>query len=226
MIAMPTKWLPAAVCNDMVLALRRDESPKTQTRRIIAGLPRDWTPCRKPLSWGPGDFAFYTMADPVGTAPTLFLPHWPVGVGLWVKEQTRQLRTVEQAVYQQPGTTEYVCDGRNSGIEWTAPKARGLPPMLMRRELARTLLTVTAVRAERVNEISERDALAEGVLPRELTPGGCLSALAAYHDLWDSLHGKKPGERFQDGPFVWVYELRRITTDFKEAQAILKGTAG
>jgi hypothetical protein len=171
------------------------------------------------LLYVPGTQAWYCpCTDPV----TVYLPRWPVGVGLWVQEST--YRAVAPGCSGVSVAT-YRADNRPTETPWTA-KNSGLPPRYMKRELARTLLTVTAVRAERVNEISERDALAEGVLPRELTPGGCLSALAAYHDLWDSLHGKKPGERFQDGPFVWVYELRRITTDFKEAQAILKGTAG
>jgi hypothetical protein len=250
-VNLPTKWLPAAFANDMVLALRRDENPKTQTRRVMGW--RDIVAAR-----GSDPKRDFTMACEVRNDWRVFLgkynvcigvaqPRWPVGVGLYVAEGTHQEYTTSDRATPNGCLTVYSCDDavakRANGwaVEWTA-RNTGLPGRFMRRELARTLLTVTAVRAERVNEISEEDAIAEGILctvtddgegyfyeaPSPRTDSGFVqtdTAREAYNHLWDSLHGTKPGERFEDGPFVWCYTLKRITTDYAEAQRILKETA-
>lgn len=72
---------------------------------------------------------------------------------------------------------------------------------------------VTAVRCERVDSISEADALAEGCKPDNYTEaqkrGEYLGAVNRFSVLWDSIHGKQPGKRFSDGPFVWAYTFER-----------------
>lgn len=62
---------------------------------------------------------------------------------------------------------------------------------------------VTAVRCERVNEISEADALAEGC-ERVNDP-----AKDNFEILWNSIH-REPSTRFADAPWVWVIELRML----------------
>lgn len=72
---------------------------------------------------------------------------------------------------------------------------------------------VVAVRCERVNAISEADALAEGCDGN--CPVGYILAHQAgpcrYHfaQLWDSIH-QKPGTRFADAPWCFVVEWRKV----------------
>lgn len=82
-------------------------------------------------------------------------------------------------------------------------------------------LEVTAVRTERLFDMSEADAIAEGVYPAAVFGGRVRSwlphegdravfyrsARGAYSGLWESIHG--PGS-WGANPIVWVYEFRRI----------------
>ncbi len=90
-------------------------------------------------------------------------------------------------------------------------KLRG--PRAMCRWMSRLTLTVTEVRVERLNDISEADAVAEGLVPASGAPlsdgrpgfytadtdGPGLLPVSAYALLWDTLHG--PGAWAQN-PFV------------------------
>lgn len=94
------------------------------------------------------------------------------------------------------------------------------PSIFMPRWASRITLEVTGVRAERLQNITEGDARAEGI-----TDGGCLNcgnhepcgcgnpipdARDAFIWLWDSINGKRPGCAWADNPFVWVIAFRRV----------------
>ena len=72
----------------------------------------------------------------------------------------------------------------------------------------RTVLT--DVRAERVQGISEEDAIAEGI------PRGAVQyighAIAMFAELWDSINGKKPGFAWADNPWTWALTYRLLKT--------------
>lgn len=95
------------------------------------------------------------------------------------------------------------------------------PGMHMPRWASRLTLTVTDVRVQRLQDISEDDARAEGI--QAFHPGnppsvatffhhtipehrnaGFINARRAFEDLWESLHDK-PGTRWEDNP--WLYAL-------------------
>lgn len=88
-------------------------------------------------------------------------------------------------------------------------KAR--PSIHMPRQFSRILLEITAVRVERLQDISEADAIAEGVnvhpdhhgKPR----GSIYSPVQAYRDLWESINGP---DAWDANPFVWVVEFRMV----------------
>ena len=92
------------------------------------------------------------------------------------------------------------------------------PSIHMPRSASRITLEVTAVRIERLNDISEADALAEGVqcesyidYRRATTEDGHplhSHAVDLFHLLWESLHG--PGS-WAANPLVWVIGFKRIT---------------
>ena len=92
--------------------------------------------------------------------------------------------------------------------------------IFMPMSAARIFLEVMAVRVERVNQIREADAEAEGsywglVITEGKIPKGQVghrtgygrSRKAGYKQLWDSIYGQGS---FEKGPWVWVYEVQRI----------------
>ena len=84
--------------------------------------------------------------------------------------------------------------------------------MFMPRWASRITLEITSVRVERLRDISEDDAKAEGCQPPfPLTHAGAVIPLrwhGAYRKLWESING--PGS-WEANPFVWVIEFRRLT---------------
>lgn len=90
-------------------------------------------------------------------------------------------------------------------------KPRWRPSMNMPKAFSRILLEVTDVRVERVQGISEADALAEGCDPfRWQKAGGSEtfdSARECFESLWDSI--AKPGEQWADNPWVWAVNFKR-----------------
>ena len=84
-------------------------------------------------------------------------------------------------------------------------------PLFLRPCHARIWRTITRVRCQRLQEITPRDAYAEGVIPsHDPIPVG-LSwdetvgsvAVPAYRRKWESING--PGS-WEKNPWVWVYE--------------------
>lgn len=87
------------------------------------------------------------------------------------------------------------------------PKGPNRPGIHMPRWASRLTLHVTNVRVQRLQEISEADARAEGIEPREIRPvhdigqpaetwwfgteNGRASAKSAFRDLWDSLNAER-----------------------------------
>lgn len=93
-------------------------------------------------------------------------------------------------------------------------------PLFMPKWAARWWMEVTDVRVERVQEITEADAIAEGVVPRfrngepiehDGTGAVCQEAFA---DLWDSINGKPRKDgidiSWKANPWVRVVAFRRI----------------
>lgn len=88
------------------------------------------------------------------------------------------------------------------------------PGMFMPRAASRLTLEISGVRVERLQEISETDAMAEGVGGmRDMRFAVALGNLHStayrlnYMDLWDSINGKK--HPWKSNPFVWIIEFVR-----------------
>lgn len=71
------------------------------------------------------------------------------------------------------------------------------PSIHMRREYSRIQLEITAVRVERLQDISDQDAIAEG-MPVD-------DAVYDYSKLWDQING---AGSWSANPLVWVVEFR------------------
>ncbi len=86
-----------------------------------------------------------------------------------------------------------------------------VPAIHMPRWASRITLEITGIRMERLQDISESDALAEGWSRRDdLTSDDEVHREAArewFMDIWESING--PGS-WCANPWVWVVEFRRI----------------
>jgi hypothetical protein len=128
---------------------------------------------------------------------------------LWVRETW--LKTTG-------GTIWYRADGHDIA------KGHWRPSIFMPRWACRLVLELTAVRVERVQDISEADAKAEGVPLSNGSATGqryyeawgpdrkCVSHVTArlpFTALWDSINAKR-GYSWASNPWVWVLTFRRL----------------
>lgn len=87
---------------------------------------------------------------------------------------------------------------------------RWRPSIHMPRWASRLLLEVVEVRAERLQDIREYDAEAEGVtLPATWAPGKDPTYRHHFANLWDSINAKR-GYPWASNPWVWALTFRRL----------------
>ncbi|MEM5294200.1 hypothetical protein VSR82_07640 [Burkholderia sp. JPY481] len=99
-----------------------------------------------------------------------------------------------------------------------APKFGRIPSIHMPRSCSRITLEVIGVRVERLQDISEDDARAEGAYLFPGEGGGWKfgrgeqeydSAVEAYQHLWDSLNAER-GFGWDKNPWIWIIEFKRV----------------
>jgi len=98
-------------------------------------------------------------------------------------------------------------DGFGADDPWWLD-AKWEPSIHMPRNFSRITLEITGVRVERLQDISEEDAKAEGV---ERHAPACVVGRpyrVPYSVLWESING--PGS-WDANPWVWVVEFKRVT---------------
>jgi hypothetical protein len=206
---------------DMVRAIF--DGRKTQTRRVVKGnfdyIVKGWPFTRQVMKLGAGDKLEVIQDDGKSIATFgLRCPYGQVGDRLWVRE-----------------TFYPYDDGMDSGgCSHVFYKADGEPPfndikwkpsIYMPREFSRIILEVTDVRVERLNNISEEDAMAEGVSTTDYFFGthlyrnkkhvsyvdylneavGCRTAKVSFDTLWESINGKGS---WKANSWVWVVEFK------------------
>lgn len=202
---------------------------KTQTRRVVKPVGGDggfvlmqgddgsWWPYRS----DDGESSFHTVKRKDGIyfdETPQACPYGQPGTKLWVRETW--------ARDDEDGTLMYRADlgrdmnanaweqGRLEGV----PRYRWRPSIHMPRWASRITLEVTGVRVERLQDIGEADALAEGVTPKwepgcsgrlmEAVGGfGFRPAASAYAELWEQINGQGSWDA---NPWVWVVEFRRL----------------
>ena len=106
-----------------------------------------------------------------------------VGDRLWVKETWRAGTSWDDnkpSMIAAHVPVDYVASPRSGG-----PDGKARPSIFMPRWASRLTLTVTDVRVQRLQEISEEDAIAEGVE----THDGADGPVAEYEALWESING-------------------------------------
>lgn len=126
---------------------------------------------------------------------------YAVGDTLWVRETWCEF---PKGVYHYMADSGAVRDEhfhQLTDIKWR-------PSIFMPHEAARIFLRVTDVRAERLLDISEDDAIAEGCRGTTLDGVPFISARGSFHALWDNLNAKR-GYGWDTNPWVWVISFER-----------------
>lgn len=184
---------------------------KTQTRRVVKAKHLPWL-----------ENSVLNFLD--GKWNQRPLPYGQPGDRLWVRE------TFCKIIGQSGGWIE--TDYRatyNHGFrlgDSLGLKKRWTPSIHMPRDASRITLEVTGVRVERLQDISEADAIAEGVFRKvgassvgdmvETATGGQLiyadptQAREEYRRLWEEINGSGSWVK---NPWVWVVDFRRIEAE-------------
>ncbi|WP_350648664.1 hypothetical protein [Pseudomonas sp. HY13-MNA-CIBAN-0226] len=145
-------------------------------------------------------------------------PYGKPGDRLWVRETFNRTNPGgESGIYYYRADGKFpkcIGGGRFTSVEsWK-------PSIHMPRAASRILLEVAAVRVERLQDISEEQAIAEGCQALE----GCKwhtfeeaaagvpmhdhTALDAFEALWEGINGE---ESWASNPWVWVVEFKQVT---------------
>jgi len=231
---------------DMVKAVL--EGRKTQTRRPMK--PQPYQP-RKDFYriryYERGDIALDTIFDPVEQSKLTYgswaagagCPFGQVGDRLYVRETWAEVYDINNNGYPNiphlPTTEEedaytlsYIVYKASIGNwHWLdedgfeTDKTNWKPSIHMPKKYARIWLEITDIRVERVQDISEDDAIDEGCSlygpfneykgASKNKPNDCMklnafsTAKRAFQDIWESC-----GYRWDGSPWVWVIEFKVI----------------
>jgi hypothetical protein len=227
---------PIIFAAPMVRALLADR--KTQTRRIVKPQPDSRGTICAPFSpeeayrngfllerWPRQEREFSNF----GRCERMHCPRGVRGDRLWVRETWGVCNGLDDL---KPSEIPYLMDViyRASSVHPDESGMKWRPPIFMPRWASRITLEITDVRVQRLHEISEEDAEAEGceawsqtaediadaqimdIAPQEkelarLLGPGTMPAKAAFRMLWDSING--PG-LWDANPWVWALTFKRV----------------
>jgi hypothetical protein len=198
------------------------DGTKTQTRRIVKPQPpQRWSKVAPVKSESAGiiGWDFYNDIDRIDhgyiNKPC---PYGKIGDRLWVRET---FCFVADSQYGEEDWIDYRATPKYSDEApacWhEEPKGnRELvwkPSIFMPRRASRITLEITGIRIERLQDISEYDAKAEGCIAGYgKIPGSKISTMMTavdyFRNLWRTINGKKAP--WASNPFVWVIEFKRI----------------
>ena len=188
---------------------------KTQTRRILK--LRDPSETYSVVDDSGGSL-WPASADEYGQWHRDLCPYGCPGDRLWVREtwSPDHARTYPHypIVYRAEGYPTPADVRESKGQTQTHEQLgnfRWRPSIFMRREHCRITLELTAVRVERLQAISEADAVAEGFNEQSFRDGrGVESARHGFRTLWGKINGKRPGCTWEDNPWVWVVSFNVV----------------
>lgn len=168
---------------------------KTQTRRVMSPQPVQadnlfhW----HKTAW---DIGGALVSD---SAPVDFCPYGQPGDRLWVRE-TWCLTAAPCTLYR--------ADDKRDQQYWSLLKWK--PSIFMPRRASRLTLEIVAVRVERLQDITEDDAVAEGCQPWMKNGQMVDTAASDFVHLWSDINEKR-GYSWESNPWVWVIEFRNLS---------------
>lgn len=202
---------------------------KTQTRRVVTPQPEDahtdgaerQVAAPTCIDLAPGT-EFFRWLERAGVSEGFTCPYGQPGDRLWVRETVTAHpdypdaltlpeyeggHNQERVLYRADAPRKLV---RHYGIDFEKPRWK--PSIFMPRWACRLVLEVTSVRVERLQDITEEDAKAEGVErfgcgTLSYSHVGCCGYVRPYAVLWDEINGKRAP--WASNPWVWVIGFRR-----------------
>lgn len=201
------------------------DGAKTQTRRLVKPAPPiDFNLSMHVSKTGhlhAADYEKLRWSDPERVRWDC--PYGQPGDRLWVRETLQY----DSEVGHYYAATAAGSLGNPSGRHWVAYEKeitgkeipdRQIPSIHMPRWASRITLEITGVRVERLQDISEADAIAEGITKLKTLRGSACQIdggpvlaggpILAYRDLWESING--PGS-WDENPWVWAIEFKKVT---------------
>ncbi|UXY55348.1 ASCH domain-containing protein [Pseudomonas tohonis] len=177
--------------------------------QMVRGVLNDlkWV-TRRPVKGAAAKWLIDFTSDFVASKANDLCPYGQPGDRLWVREAWATHACLDKVpprdlVFQD---VIYLADGQPR-------KGKYRPAMYMPRWASRILLEVTAVRVERLQDITEDQAIAEGILRdgegwRGYEGGPWFaSPIGAFRSLWENIHGDGSWDA---NDYVWVIEFRRL----------------
>lgn len=229
------KERPVLFGSEMVRAILREQDPKTQTRRLngldeINECPGEW----HFIAVFQDGYARFSNKQ-TGQEVTVKCPYGGYGDRLWVKEtfQTFRKDTAEEA------NNKFIAGQNlksvNDLIAWgNMPSGHGelgilyaadfgswayntdsdlkpwKPSIFMPRKYSRILLGITEIRVQRIQDISEPDAQAEGTKYfGDIDYSRGITYRKRYSELWDKINAKR-GHGWANNDWVWVIEFKKV----------------
>lgn len=132
-------------------------------------------------------------------------PYGPVGCLLWIRELYH--------FYARLGGLANIKYYADNDVTWQhipkdakTPKVGKHPSIHMPRWASRLTQTVSAIRIERLQDISISEALAEGIVHKPF------EAISIFSKLWDSINAKR-GYSWESNPWVWVISYPKYSEE-------------
>jgi len=205
------KIRPILFSTPMVEAILKGR--KTQTRRIIKPQP----------TVNDGEYSFQLKKGVQLTGAVNEINNRSLGLAHFGKYQKGDIIWVRET-WQYSDDLEHPYLYKQKELEELKPKffkrMTWRPSIFMPKAACRIFLEVTNVRVGRLNDISENDAIAEGVLKHSdfgstgyilyTEPEAAytdIDAVYSFESLWESINGK---ESWEANPWVWVYDFKRV----------------
>jgi hypothetical protein len=190
---------------------------KTQTRRVLK--PTPWQCPQEPSEYWidtpkknfPSEAVFVSNDN---DAMLALCPYGQPGDIIWVRETWASPINAWHPFFKADN------DPENRGNIWR-------PSIHMPKDAARIWLQLESIRVERLQQITEDDAIAEGIIEfedgtyqnyftqkglRECDGVECLLAKGSYQSLWCKINGIKS---WNSNPYVWVITFKVLSTNGK-----------
>lgn len=209
------KERPILFSGEMVRAIL--EGKKTQTRRVIKPQPpegfRQWGRCIN----GNAAWTDHPFQGEKGNIVHAKGPYGEPGDRLWVRETWALVPRTAYAGSAGVQQTLRPDDNHDAAIYragWDrVPPGQWRPSIFMPRWASRIMLEVTGVRVERLHDITEDDAKAEGVwtdsTDMRMLSSATKNHVGAFARLWNEINERR-GYGWGSNPWCWVVEFKRI----------------
>ena len=201
------KERPILMSTPMVQAIL--DGRKTMTRRIIK-LPKKY-------NWYVFDGEVHLDSDS-NEDYTFDCPYGKIGDVLWVREtwqnECEEIQIAggdwSNAYLNATGKFVYKADGEVLPKDSVA-FGKWKPSIHMPREACRLRLEITDIKVGRVQDISEEDAMKEGVkgtgLSSAISADEIETARDRFLSLWESINGP---DSWHSNPWVWVVSFKKL----------------